>query len=82
MDLQLNKQSLAVRKCVVDETAEYPIDISFTLPDYCPGIDRILKCEIKPTVISINSMSSSALSTIGKSSIKAKSKVLILLKMT
>ena len=57
MDLQLNKQSLAVRKCVVDETAEYPIDISFTLPDYCPGIDRILKCEIKPTVISINSMS-------------------------
>lgn len=57
MDLQLNKQSLAVRKCVVDETAECPIDISFTLPDYCPGIDRILKCEIKPTVISINSMS-------------------------
>ena len=32
------------------EGAEQPIDLDFSLPDYCPDIQKILKCQIYPTI--------------------------------
>lgn len=37
---------------VFDGTLEAPIDTEYTLPDYCPDIQKILKCETSPELSS------------------------------
>lgn len=37
---------------VCRETAEVPIDVDFTLPDYCPAIARIFRCTVEPRITS------------------------------
>ena len=45
---------------VCRETAEVPIDIDFTLPDYCPAVSRIFKCAVNPRIASKSISGSSA----------------------
>lgn len=59
MDLQLSRQSINLNKQMMDEKAEYAIDCEFTLPDYCPDIERILKCIVTPFISNISESSSS-----------------------
>ena len=36
------------------DSMEVPIDIDFTLPDYCPSVNRIFKCIVTPGIVSKN----------------------------
>ena len=50
MDYRINKEELAVCSTVLDGCQEQPVDLDFSLPDYCPDIQRILKCQVYPTI--------------------------------
>jgi hypothetical protein len=50
MDYSVNKGELAVCETVYDGCQEQPVDLDFSLPDYCPDIQRILKCQVYPRV--------------------------------
>ncbi len=46
------KTSIYNHETVFKDTAEQPIDIDFTLPDYYPDISKILKCRAVPRISS------------------------------
>lgn len=48
MECNITKQNVYVTETVLNQNLEQPIDTEFTLPDYCPDIDRIIKCVIRP----------------------------------
>ena len=50
MECKDTNDSILVYETVFDSTAEQPVDVDFTLPDYCPDIGKILKCRAKPVV--------------------------------
>lgn len=50
MDYTLEKKSVPVREAVFDGCFEQPLDLDFTLPDYCPSIEKILKCRVIPQI--------------------------------
>lgn len=54
MDYELLKKALSVRETVFDGCKEQPVDVDITLPDYCPDIQKILKCQIYPKILSRN----------------------------
>lgn len=54
MEYQMQRESCAVCETVFEGTKEQPIDLDFTLPDYCPDIERILKCRVTPSLTSRN----------------------------
>lgn len=54
MEYLLKKENCFVCETVFDGTSEQPVDLDFSLPDYCPDIERILKCRIYPSVTSKN----------------------------
>ncbi|HBG55425.1 MAG TPA: hypothetical protein DDW99_04100, partial [Ruminococcaceae bacterium] len=50
MDYMLEREKVAVDEVVFDGSQEQPVDMDISLPDYCPDIQRILKCQIYPRV--------------------------------
>ncbi len=52
MDYMLEREKVAVDETVYDGTQEQPVDMDLSLPDYCPDIQRILKCQIYPRITS------------------------------
>lgn len=50
MDYTVTKGKLNVMETVFDGCAEQPVDLDFSLPDYCPDMQRILKCQVKPQI--------------------------------
>ena len=54
MEYKLNRESLPACETVYDGCAEQPIDLDFSLPDYCPDIQKILKCQVTPSIIAQN----------------------------
>lgn len=54
MDYSIKKETLCACETVFDGVVEQPVDVDFSLPDYCPDIQRILKCQICPQIISKN----------------------------
>ena len=50
MDYMLDREAMAVDEVVFDGCQEQPVDLNISLPDYCPDIQRILKCQIYPTI--------------------------------
>lgn len=54
MEYLIKKENCSVCETVFDGTSEQPVDLDFSLPDYCPDIERILKCRICPSVTSKN----------------------------
>ncbi len=52
MDYMLNREALAASEIIYDGCQEQPVDLDISLPDYCPDIQRILKCQVYPRIIS------------------------------
>lgn len=54
MDYKLNRETLTMNEIIFDGCQEQPVDLDFNLPDYCPDIQRILKCQVYPCVTNKN----------------------------
>ncbi len=54
MNYDVSKETVFVKKLIFDGCQEVPVDLDFSLPDYCPDIQRILKCSVYPKVTSRN----------------------------
>lgn len=52
MDYMLNREALATSEVIYDGCQEQPVDLDISLPDYCPDIQRILKCQVYPHITS------------------------------
>jgi hypothetical protein len=52
MDYMLNREALAASEIIYDGCQEQPVDLDISLPDYCPDIQRILKCQVYPCISS------------------------------
>ncbi len=50
MNFKAMQEAICVNREVFKGGAEQPIDLDITLPDYCPDISRILKCQILPQI--------------------------------
>ncbi len=46
------KANVFFNETLLKESAEQAIDVEFTLPDYCPDISKIFKCQATPRVTS------------------------------
>lgn len=69
MEYVLLKKALSVCEIVFEGSSEQPVDIDFTLPDYCPDIEKILKCTATP-YISMKNLSGGNLEIDGVVNIK------------
>lgn len=54
MEYDLKKTAVGVLSTSLDAVSEQPVDIDFTLPDYCPDIEKILRCKIIPKIYNRN----------------------------
>ncbi len=52
MDYMLERERIAAGEVVYDGSQEQPVDMDISLPDYCPDIQRILKCQVYPRITS------------------------------
>ncbi len=54
MNYPIKTDSTYVSRIIFNETSEQTVDSDFGLPDYCPDIQKILKCRIEPQIDSRN----------------------------
>ena len=54
MEYQQRRETVTVNEIIYDGCQEQPVDLELTLPDYCPDIQKILKCQVCPAVSSTN----------------------------
>ena len=52
MDFQEIRKEVSVPEILFDDFDEQPVDCDFVLPDYCPDIQKILKCKVMPGISS------------------------------
>lgn len=52
MDYMLERERIAAGEVIYDGSQEQPVDMDINLPDYCPDIQRILKCQVYPRITS------------------------------
>ncbi len=69
MNYDVSKENVSTLSIAFDSCKEVPLDIDFTLPDYCPDIQKILKCSVKPHITSRN-ISGGQISIEGNAEIK------------
>ena len=50
MQCDAEKVTLGICKTSFESCSEQAVDLDFNLPDYCPDIQKILKCQIYPKV--------------------------------
>ncbi|GMB10516.1 MAG: DUF3794 domain-containing protein [Candidatus Improbicoccus devescovinae] len=51
MNYNISKTAFCALDNMFNAKDEIPIDFDFTLPDYCPDIGRILKCQVTPVTL-------------------------------
>ncbi len=52
MELMVNKQAVTINETVYDGCVQQPVETDLMLPDYCPDILRVLRCDIQAAVMS------------------------------
>ena len=52
MEQKILKTSVYLNDTVFSDSVEAPIDVDFSLPDYCPDISKIFKCRALPRISS------------------------------
>ena len=57
MNFNNDTRRLGFCETVCETTAEQSLDADINLPDYCPEIQRILKCTVVPNVVSVQNAS-------------------------
>ncbi len=60
MNLETVKKNIITNKNFFNKRNEYPVDIEFTLPDFCPDIERVLKCSINSEISNLSVLSDAA----------------------
>ena len=50
MEFNQENRSFCTPSAVLDTVAEQLADVDLTLPDYCPDIEKILKCTLTPKI--------------------------------
>jgi len=51
MECKVTGDTVLMYDTVFEGTAEQPVDVEFTLPDYCPDVGRVLKCRATPIIL-------------------------------
>ena len=51
MEYTFNRAEYADSAVLFDGCQEQPLDLDVSLPDYCPDIQRILKCQVTPCIL-------------------------------
>ena len=54
MNYPIKTDSTHIGRIIFDDTSEQTVDSDFSLPDYCPDIQKILKCRIEPQITGSN----------------------------
>ncbi|MBQ3417339.1 MAG: DUF3794 domain-containing protein [Ruminococcus sp.] len=68
MEYKLNKHTVYAAQYALDSVTEQSVDADVILPDYCPDIERILRCSLSPCVYA-RSLSGGELSVEGEAAI-------------
>ena len=55
MDFTLTPEPVYFAEDALNVSREQPVDLDFTLPDYCADVEKIFKCTVTPEVYSTNS---------------------------
>ena len=55
MDFTLTPEPVYFAEDALSVSREQPVDLDFTLPDYCADVEKIFKCTVTPEVYSTNS---------------------------
>ena len=50
MEIHQDSPAICTPFAVLDTVAEQPAEVDLTLPDYCPDIEKILKCSLTPKI--------------------------------
>lgn len=50
MELVVNRQPVFINETLLEADLEQPVECDVLLPDYCPDIQKILKCTVEPVV--------------------------------
>ena len=69
MNYSMNKDNISTNEVLFDGCQEQSIDLDFSLPDYCPDIRRILKCQVYPQ-INVKNLTADRLDVDGNAIIK------------
>lgn len=54
MEYNINKELTALSETLFEGCQEQPVDLDFNLPDYCPDVQKILKCQVCPRITGRN----------------------------
>ncbi len=51
MEFKLENEMICCTQTILDQKLEQPVELDFNLPDYCPSIFKILKCQMTPCIM-------------------------------
>ncbi len=51
LEYSINKDTIGICSTIFEGNVSQPIDLDFNLPDYCPDIQKILKCQAYPRIL-------------------------------